>query len=156
MSTPNTPRGMYFEAFATGQKVLTDGRTISEHDILGFAGLSGDFNTIHTDAEFAKATPFGQRVAHGLLVLSVVSGLAVRTGIVDGTILAFREVREWKFSKPVFIGDTIHAGIEVTETKAFPRLGGGAVTLRVIVKNQAGDTVQTGTWVFLVLSQPQP
>lgn len=156
MPLPNSPRGMYFEEFQAGQKVVTDARTISEHDILGFAGLSGDFNTIHTDAEFAKTTPFGQRVAHGLLVLSVVSGLAVRTGIVDGTVLAFREVSEWKFSRPVFIGDSIHAEIEVTETKAFPRLGGGAVTLRVVVKNQAGDTVQTGAWVFLVLSQPKP
>lgn len=155
MPIPNTPRGMYFEEFAVGQKVLTDGRTIGEHDILGFAGLSGDFNTIHTDAEFARTTPFGQRIAHGLLVLSIVSGLAVKTGIVDGTILAFREVSEWKFSKPVFIGDTIHAEVEVTETKPIPRLGGGSVTLRVVVKNQSNDTVQTGTWVFLVLSRPK-
>lgn len=155
MPLPNSPRGMYFEEFQVGQKVITDGRTISEHDILAFAGLSGDFNTIHTDAEYARTTPFGQRVAHGLLVLSIVSGLAVKSGIVDGTILAFREVSEWKFSKPVFIGNTIHAEVEVTETKAFPRLGGGAVTLRVVVKNQSNDTVQTGTWVFLVLSQPR-
>lgn len=155
MPIPNSPRGMYFEEFQVGQKVITDGRTISEHDILAFAGLSGDFNTIHTDAEYARTTPFGQRVAHGLLVLSIVSGLAVKSGIVDGTILAFREVSEWKFSKPVFIGDTIHAEVEVTETKPIPRLGGGSVTLRVVVKNQSNDTVQTGTWVFLVLSRPK-
>jgi len=155
MPIPTNPRGMYFEEFEAGQKVITDGRTITESDIVSFAGLSGDFNTIHTDAEFASSTPFGQRIAHGLLVLSVTSGLAVKTGIVDGTILAFREVSEWRFSKPVLIGDTIHAEIEVTETKAISRLGGGAVTLKVTVKNQRSENVQTGTWVFLVLSKPQ-
>ena len=147
------PRGKYFEEFEIGLTTLTDGRTVTEHDIVSFAGLSGDFNTIHVDEEFAKTTMFGKRVAHGLLVLSITSGLAVKTGIVDGTILAFREVTEWKFSKPVFIGDTIHAEIKVTETKPFPRLGGGAVTLDISVKNQKDEIVNKGTWVFLVKSK---
>lgn len=147
------PRGKYFEEFEIGLTNVTDGRTVTEHDIVSFAGLSGDFNTIHVDEEFAKTTMFGKRVAHGLLVLSITSGLAVKTGIVDGTILAFREVTEWKFSKPVFIGDTIHAEIKVTETKPFPRLGGGAVTLDISVKNQKDEIVNRGTWVFLVKSK---
>jgi 3-hydroxybutyryl-CoA dehydratase len=155
MPIPTSPRGMYFEEFQPGQKVMTDGRTISEHDILTFAGLSGDFNTIHTDAEYSRTSPFGQRVAHGLLGLSIASGLATRTGIMDGTVMAFREVSEWKFIKPVYIGDTIHVEIVVTETKAFPRLGGGAVTMTLEVKKQDGDVVMKGNWIILVMNRPK-
>ena len=150
---PSTPRGMYFEEFAIGQKITTDGRTMTESDIVTFAGLSGDFNTIHTDSEFAGGTPFGQRVAHGLLTTSVASGLMVRTGVIDGTVLAFREISEWKFGKPVFIGDTIHVEIEVTDTKPLPRLGGGAVTMAVNVKNQKDESTVRGVWVLLVLAK---
>ena len=150
---PSTPRGMYFEEFAIGQKITTDGRTMTESDIVTFAGLSGDFNTIHTDSEFAGGTPFGQRVAHGLLTTSVASGLMVRTGVIDGTVLAFREISEWKFGKPVFIGDTIHVEMEVTDTKPLPRLGGGAVTLAVNVKNHKDESTARGVWVLLVLAK---
>jgi 3-hydroxybutyryl-CoA dehydratase len=151
---PNQPRGMYFEEFTPGMKITSDGRTIGEHDILTFAGLSGDFNTIHTDQEYSKTTPFGQRIAHGLLGLSIASGLATRTGMIDGTVIAFREIGEWKFAKPIFIGDTIHVVIEVSETKALPRLGGGAVTMSVEVKNQRNETTMKGTWTMLVMSKP--
>ncbi|MBI5297393.1 MAG: dehydratase [Chloroflexi bacterium] len=147
--------GLYFEEFTVGQKIVTVGRTIAESDIFTFAGLSGDFNQIHTDAEFAKTTPFGQRVAHGLLGVAITSGLAMRTGVLEGTVIAFREISEWKFSKPVFIGDTIHAELTITETKSLPRLGGGSVTIVFDVKNQKNETVMKGTWVVLVASKPQ-
>ena len=154
MPLPTTKRGMYFEEFAAGQTVITAGRTVTEHDVVAFAGLSGDFTQLHTDAEFAKTTPFGQRVAHGLCVLSIVSGLAAQTGVLEGTILAFREVSEWKFSQPVFIGDTIHAELLVVETKPFPRLGGGLVGITLNVKNQKGETVHRGKWLVLMASRP--
>ncbi len=147
--------GLYFEEFTVGRKIVTVGRTIAESDIFTFAGLSGDFNQIHTDAEFAKTTPFGQRVAHGLLGVAITSGLAMRTGVLEGTVIAFREISEWKFSKPVFIGDTIHAELTVTETKSLPRLGGGSVTIVFDVQNQKNETVMKGTWVVLVASKPQ-
>jgi acyl dehydratase len=152
---PSFPRGMYFEEFEAGQKLVTEGRTISESDIVSFAGLSGDFNTIHTDAVYAAGTPFGQRVAHGLLSLSIASGLMVRTGMMQGTVLAFREISEWKFGKPVYIGDTIRAEIAITETKPLARLGGGSVTLTVNVKNQKDESTMKGVWVVLVMSKPQ-
>jgi 3-hydroxybutyryl-CoA dehydratase len=151
----SSPRGMYFEQFELGQRIISAGRTITEADIVSFAGLSGDFTSIHTDAEFAKGTPFGQRVAHGLLIMSIASGLAVRTGIIEGTVLAFREVNDWKFGRPVYIGDTIHAEIDVTEIKALPRLGGGAVTMSVNVKNQKDESTMKGVWVMLVASRPK-
>jgi 3-hydroxybutyryl-CoA dehydratase len=145
-------RGLYFEEFEVGQKIISAGRTISESDIITFAGLSGDFNQIHTDAEFSKNTPYGQRIAHGLLGLSVASGLAMRTGILEGTVLAFREINEWKFVKPIFIGDSIRVEMEVVETKALPRIGGGSVLIAVELKNQRQETVMKGEWTVLVLS----
>src|SRR4030065_587855 len=109
MSMISSPRGMWYEEFEVGQRIITPGRTITESDIVSFAGLSGDYTQIHTDAEFSSKTPFGKRVAHGLLGLSIASGLAARTGVLEGTVLAFREINDWKFSRPILVGDTIHA-----------------------------------------------
>jgi acyl dehydratase len=150
MSTLPLNTGLFFEDFQAGQKISSVGRTITEHDIVTFAGLSGDFNQIHTDAEFARTTPFGQRIAHGLLGLAIASGLAVQTGILGANVMAFREVAEWKFVKPVLIGDTIHVAMEVLEAKSLPRLGGGTVTLSVHVNNQKDETTMKGQWVVLV------
>jgi 3-hydroxybutyryl-CoA dehydratase len=147
------PRGLFFEAFDVGLRFVTAGRTITEADVVSFAGLSGDFNQIHTDAVFAAAGAFGRRVAHGLLVQSIATGLAVQSGFIDGTVLAFREL-DCKFSLPVFIGDTVQVRIEVTAVKALPRLGGGSVTMQYHIYNQEGQTVQRGNWVMLVKSRP--
>lgn len=147
--------GLYFEEFSVGQKISTAGRTISEDAIFTFAGLTGDFNEIHTNAEFSRKTQFGQRIAHGLLGLSVATGLIMRTGFLEGTVLAFREINEWKFIKPFFIGDTVSAELSVTETKALPRIGGGSITAAVIVKNQGDEICQRGSLNLLVLSKPK-
>ncbi len=155
MSEAYQPRGRYFEEFQVGERIVTAARTVTEADVVAFAGLSGDYNPIHTDAEFAAQTPFGRRIAHGLLVTSIASGLAMQTGFLEGTTLAFREIREWKFVKPVFIGDTVHVVITVEKTRAMRRLGGGAVDFRLEVRNQHGDTVMKGVWTVLVLSRPE-
>lgn len=147
-------RGMYFEDFQVGHKLASAGRTVTETDIVMFAGLTGDYNQIHVDAEFSKTTPFGARVAHGLLGLSFASGMIVQTGIMEGTIMAFREINEWKFIKPIYIGDTVHVETEVLSTKALPRIGGGSIVLQLELKNQTGDTLMKGTWTALFLSRP--
>ncbi len=152
--TAEAVRGKYFEEFQVGDQARTVARTMTETDIIQFAALSSDWNPLHTDAEFAAQTPFGARIAHGLLGLSIASGLVARLGIIDGTALAFRGIEEWKFSKPILIGDTIHVETRVTETKALPRLGGGQVTLDVAVVNQKGDVCQRGVWGVLVRSRP--
>ncbi len=146
-------RGMYFEEFEVGQRFTSPGRTVTEADVVNFAGLSGDFDTIHTDAVYAQQTPFGQRVAHGLLGLSIASGLAVRTGVLEGTVIAFREIRDWKFSHPLFIGDTIHVEIDLEERKPLPRLGGGAIILMLKVMNQNDQIVMKGRWSVLIKSK---
>jgi 3-hydroxybutyryl-CoA dehydratase len=147
------PRGLYFEEFELGQKLATAGRTITESDIVTFAGLSGDFNQIHTDEVFAENGPFGRRVAHGMLVQSIATGLAVQTGFIEGTVLAFREL-SCKFSLPVYIGDTIHVQLEITELKELPRLGGGQLEMTYRVLNQDGKVTQRGVWVMLVKIKP--
>ena len=154
-AAPRLPQGRYFEDFKVGETIVTPARTVTEADVVAFAGLSGDYNSIHTDEAYARSSPFGARVAHGLLGLAIASGLAVRTGIMEGTVLAFREVREWKFSHPVYIGDTIHVEITVQSAKALPRLGGGALDLALEVKNQEGRTVMKGLWTILVQSRPE-
>ena len=151
MSLPG--RGMYFEEFEVGLEIQTGARTITETDLVNFAGLSGDFNFIHVNADAARDTPFGQRVAHGMLVASIATGLAVQRGFIDGTTLAFRDLT-WKFTKPVFIGDTIHVQVKVTETKPMARLGGGIVTFDARVLNQSGEVVHKGEWRMLMKSRP--
>jgi 3-hydroxybutyryl-CoA dehydratase len=150
----NLRHGLYFEEFSIGQKIVTAGRTVTESDVVAFAGVSGDYNQIHVDAQYAEKGPFGQRVAHGLLVLSIVSGLAVQTGVMERTVIAFREIAEWKFSKPVFLGDTVHGVMEVTGLKPFPRLGGGSVEITFTVRNQKDEAVMTGKWVVIIQNRP--
>jgi len=147
-------RGLYFEDFELGDEMTTQGRTITEADVVAFAALSGDWNPLHTDAEYAKTTMFGQRVAHGLLALSIASGLAVRLGFMEETVLAFRELT-WKFSRPVVIGDTVRVRATVHQRKAMPRLEGGAVVFDIAVLNQRDEVVEHGQWTVLFKSRPQ-
>jgi acyl dehydratase len=142
--------GMYFEEFEAGQSITSPGRTITEADVVAFAALSGDWNAMHTDAVYSAQHPFGQRVAHGLLLVSIASGLIMRLGILEETALAFREIESWKFSLPVYLGDTIRVRATVTNTKAMRRLGGGLVSVKVEILNQDDKVVQRGTWGVLV------
>ncbi|RIK33224.1 MAG: dehydratase [Chloroflexi bacterium] len=146
------PSGLYFEEFEIGAEVASTGRTITESDVVSFAALSGDWNLIHTDAEYSKDHMFGQRVAHGLLILSIASGLAVRMAFLEGTTLAFRSIGDWRMQRPVYIGDTIHVRVVVEGTKPMARLGGGLVTFKVEVLNQKDEVVQRGNWEMLVKS----
>ncbi|MCC6614367.1 MAG: MaoC family dehydratase N-terminal domain-containing protein [Anaerolineae bacterium] len=143
------PFGLYFEDFAVGQKMVTRGRTITEADLVQFAGLTGDYNPMHTDAEYMKKSAFGQRVAHGMLALSYAVGQAYQLGFMERTVVAFRGL-EMKFSLPVFIGDTLRTELVVKEMKAMPRLGSGTVVLDVKIVNQDGKAVQAGEWTVMI------
>ena len=147
--------GMYFEEFKVGEKITTGSRSVTDGDIMTFAELTGDNNRIHTDEAFSKAGPLGRRVAHGLLGLGITLGLAWKTGILDGTVIAFREIHEWKFIKPIFIDDVVHVELNITETKALPRIGGGSVVLMAELKNQQNETCMKGSLNILVMSKPK-
>lgn len=145
--------GLYYEDYSIGQAMKTRGRTITEADIVQFGSLTGDFNPMHFDAHYMQNHMLGQRVAHGMLALSYATGQAYQLGFLEGTVLAFREVNI-KFSTPVFIGDTLHVEIEVSELKEAARLGGGLVTFAVKVVKQDASIAQKGEWVVLVAARP--
>ncbi|NLD42734.1 MAG: dehydratase [Chloroflexi bacterium] len=149
------PRGLYFEEFAVDQELQGPARTITEADVVQFAGLSGDYNQLHTDAVYAaRHSGYGKRIAHGLLGLSVASGLAARAGFIEGTALAFLGL-DWRFKKPIFIGDTIAITARVRRVRPMASSGGGIVVLDVSVTNQSGAIVQQGEWSLLMRGRPQ-
>lgn len=148
-SESHRPRGRYFQEFNVGDRVTSQGRTITEADIVMFAGLSGDYNPVHIDAEFCQSGLFGERIAHGLLVLSMASGLAWQLGFMAGTADAFLSL-DWKFAGPTKIGDTIKVSAEVAQKRDMPGSGGGMVVFNVEVTNQRGEVVQKGKWNVLI------
>ncbi len=147
------PRGLYFEEFEVGATMRTRGRTITEADLVQFAALTGDFNPMHTDAEYSRDSFMGQRVAHGMLTISYAVGQAYQLGILERTVLGFRGLN-MKFSSPIYIGDTIHAELTVAETKAARRLGGGVVVLGIRILKQDGVVAQKGSLSLLMMSRP--
>jgi len=144
---------MYLEDLPAGLEVTTARRTVTESDIVTFAGVSGDFNPLHTDESFVREhTPFRGRIAHGLLVLAIASGLRSELDRVQS--VAFLEVRR-EFVAPTYPGDTIHARWTVEDARpSTSRPGTGVVRLRIEVMNQAGEVVQRGTDAWLVAARP--
>jgi len=147
---PSQPRGRFFDQLDVGQSFLSAGRTITEADVVHFAGLSGDYNPMHTDEVFASGTVFRGRIAHGLLVQSAASGLAWQIGLFDGTIAALKEM-VIRFQSPVMPGDTIRLELEVAEKDPEPSARRGWVRFDARVRNQRGDPVIEGSWTTLML-----
>lgn len=143
---------MYFEDIPVGEEYASPGRTVTEADVVIFAGLSGDYNVLHTDAEYMKASLFGERIAHGLLGLSIQQGLLdrVATAQATGPLAAVK----WKFKGPIKIGDTIHVEARVTAKRDGEQPGWGVVTVARRVLNQRGEVVQEGETDHLVGRRP--
>ena len=104
---PYQTRGKFFEDFSIGDEIISQGRTITETDVVNFAAFSGDWTQLHTDVEYARTNMFGERIAHGLLGLSVMTGLLAGLGLIEGTVIAFAGL-DWKFKAPIKIGDTLY------------------------------------------------
>ena len=136
---------MYFDDVEVGQEWESSGRTITEADVVNFAGVSGDFNPIHMDHEFAKTTPFRRPIAHGLLILTVGSGLGVNCPPMR--TIAFVQVREWNFKEPVYIGDTVRLKSKLLEKNPRGRGRRGEMVWYRGVINQDGKIVQEGVLV---------
>ena len=132
--------GLYFEDFDAAGELKTPGRTITEADIVAFAGVTGDFVELHTNEEFAKQTKYGRRIAHGALVFSVSIGLATRTNTLDDTLIAFAGVDKLRFVAPVFIGDTLHVIKKVSDRRELGA-GQGTVVFETKVFNQRNELV---------------
>jgi len=153
MSSPKSGpvhRGLWFEDYALDQVYVSAARTITEGDVAAFAAISGDFNPLHVDAVFARRTPYRQRIAHGMYLNAVASGLAAQMGIFDGTIVAFAELHA-RFVKPAFFGDTVHVRLRVIGVDENPSRRRGKVHFGTEMLNQDGDTIAEGDWMMLFL-----
>jgi acyl dehydratase len=142
-------RGMRFSEFAVDQAFTSRGRTVTEASVMAFADISGDSNPLHVDAAFAETTPFGQRIAHGMLGASISTGLAQSLGIFEGTTLALLE-QTFQYIAPIFFGDTIRLTLTVTHTRRSSKGGRGVVTFRSDILNQKDEVVTTGHWNVLL------
>lgn len=149
-----TSQHLYYDDVQVGQEWESLGRTMTEADIVNFAGLSGDFNPIHVDHDFAKQTPFRMPIAHGLLVLSMASGLGLHHPPMR--TLAFVTIREWHFRFPVFIGDTLRVRVKVLEKELRSRGRRGQIVWQRHIVNQDSKVVQEGVTVTLVEARMQP
>jgi acyl dehydratase len=146
---------MYFDDFTVGKKYATGGRTITESDLILFSGISGVYSPLHLDEEYCRKTIFKKRIAHGPLILSISNGLVGALNLYEESIVALLEM-EWKFLKPVFIGDTIRVIETVHGKKNTKNAERGIVIFDRSIQNQKEEEVQKGTIVVLVKrKQPQ-
>ncbi len=150
------PIGRYFDEFEVGEVIITAARTVRECDIATFAGLSGDYNPLHTDEEWAKnSSPHGGCIAHGALVIAIASGLRQQTRFMEGTTIALAGITE-KFLAPTRAGDTIHCRIEITEMKpSRSKPDRGLLVYDCDIINQKGVTVVHQELTVMLKRKPQ-
>lgn len=153
-NTETPVRGMYFEDFEVGLEIVTPARTVTAADITNFACLSGDFNEVHANIEYAKNTPFGDVIAHGPLVYAIAGGLQYASGINDGTLLALLENTNWKMLGPVFAGDTIRLRQTVVSTNLTSKPDRGVVKFKRNIVKQDGSAVQQMDTTILYRCRP--
>ena len=142
--------GKYFEELEQGSGFQTAPRPVTVEEIDTFIRLTGDDNRLHTDDAFARSQGFEGRIAHGALVVGLATGLAWSTGILTDTTIAFRSIDEWKFTQPVYPGDSILLRGTIAETRAMPRLKAGLVRFDLEVVNQKGQVVSSGSLRMLM------
>ena len=147
-------RGLYWEQWEIGAEFESPARTVTEADIVAFAGLSGDYNPLHVDEEYCKTTPFGGRIAHGPLVYAIAAGLLFQLHLYDDTLIAFLGFENLKFTKPVRPGDTIRARIKVLDKRETSNPERGVMRRQLLVLNQRGEVVQEGIQAFLLKRKP--
>jgi acyl dehydratase len=147
---------LYFEDVEVGFRFETPRRTVTEADLAAFAGVSGDFNPLHTDAVFAADSIYGERIAHGALVLSITTGLRQRVGLFDGTLMGLLEIRRWRFAAPVLIGDTIRVVCEITELRETSTPDRGIMVQKIEVIKQDETVPAGGEFVMLLRRRSGP
>lgn len=145
---------LWFDDLEVGMSFDSEPRTISDAEVASFCELSGDFHPLHTDDEFARRSPFGARLVHGAMVLSMATGMRSTLPFVGEPLVAFAEIRSWKFQKPVFIGDTLRAVTIISELTPTSKPGRGIVVQRVEMRNQDDEMVNSGDMVNLIRSRP--
>jgi acyl dehydratase len=142
-------RGRTFDQFIVGDEFFTASRTVTEADVVLFAGLSGDFNPLHTDRMFMEKSAYGGRIAHGVLILAMATGLANQLGIFEGTTIAVLEMVT-RFTGAVKFGDTIRAVLSINDKKESKKQDRGVVNVGVRVLNQIDQPVMEGNWMVML------
>ncbi|MHC4820343.1 MAG: MaoC/PaaZ C-terminal domain-containing protein [Planctomycetota bacterium] len=142
-------RGLTYEQWEEDREYVTAARTVTEADVSAFAGLSGDFNPLHTDETFAATTPFGKRIAHGMLTAAMATGMVNAQGWFEGTTIALME-QVFRYKGPVMFGDTIHCVVTINNKKETSKPGRGVIAYDVNVVNQDGKTVLESTWTCMM------
>ncbi|QIK41575.1 MaoC/PaaZ C-terminal domain-containing protein [Pontivivens nitratireducens] len=145
---------LFYEDLHVGQVFESVGRTVTDHDVMTFAGISGDFNQLHTDDEFAKKSNFGTRIAHGVLILGIATGLTQRMGIFDGSAIALLGL-EWDFKGPVKINDTIYLRMTIGSLRESKKGDRGIVVRDYEILNQHEEVVQTGKITVMIRKRPK-
>ncbi|MEP9383058.1 MaoC/PaaZ C-terminal domain-containing protein [Nocardioides cheoyonin] len=146
---------LYFEDFEEGQTFVTPARTVTEADVVSFAAWTGDYNPVHTDAEFARGTRFGQRIGHGVLGVSLCLGLMSRIGVFEGSAVALLGIDDWRFRLPLLIDDTVHCRITIVGTRLTSSGTTGVLQRRFELVNQRGEVLQDGRMDVMVYCRGQ-
>jgi acyl dehydratase len=149
-------RSFFFEDFEINQTFKSSGRTITETDLTFFSMLSGDWNPIHANVEYAKTTRYKQRVVHGTLGIAIATGMLHELGIFDRSAVAMLDLKEWLFLQPIFVGDTIRLQLTILDTKLGRSGRTGRVGRRFQLLNQNNELVQQGLSDVLVLTKTAP
>lgn len=154
MEMSERPRGKFYEELEVGDEFTTPARTVTEADILMYAGLTGDYNPVHTDAEWCRENNiYKQRIGHGLLGLAYADGLIFRLGLFDGTGLASLNWN-WDFKGPILIGDTIRAATRITMKRETKKPGRGIINEHVTLMNQRGEVIGEGDHLNMIARLP--
>ena len=149
-----TPDPFYFDDFCAGQLFLSQGRTITETDLGSFAAWSWDTNPVHTDTVAAAVGRFGRPIAHGLLGMSIAMGLASRIGVFEACSIALLGVDDWRFLRPVLVGDTLRCRVEILSTRRTSAGDAGVLDRSFTVLNQRDEAVQEGRIGLMVSVSP--
>jgi len=144
-------KDLYYEDIQEGVVFQTPSRTVSESDIMLFAGLTGDFNELHTSSMFAAKTPFGERIAHGMLTLAIANGLYMQMGYFNHSTVANLGIEEWRFKKAVRINDTLYVRITLKDKRYTSNPSRGVIHWNVEVCNQENEVVACGIWTKMIM-----
>jgi acyl dehydratase len=146
---------LFYDDLEVGQVLRTPARTVTETDLVTFSMVSGDWAAIHSDAEFARGTFYGQRVVHGLFGLSMLTGLMERAGWFSESALAMLDIERWAFQKAIFVGDTLRGEMEILSKRVTSAGDRGIVGRRFTLLNQRDEVVQTGDLGMMIKMAPE-